>query len=102
MISLFAVLLTVAAQQSAPVTQPAPAENAEATAGVGAKTDQADPKPAKTAADTKICKTQSQTMTRFRKKTCRTKAEWDRISEDARRAHNEQRESSGVATSGGE
>ena len=42
------------------------------------------------AGEKRICKTRPQTGTRFKKQTCRTAAEWEKIAEDSRRAAAEQ------------
>ncbi|RYD65326.1 MAG: hypothetical protein EOP58_07740 [Sphingomonadales bacterium] len=41
--------------------------------------------PVKPDAQQRVCKQQKQTGTRFAKTTCRTRAEWEEISEAARR-----------------
>ncbi|MGF7150717.1 hypothetical protein FHS96_004375 [Sphingomonas zeicaulis] len=42
------------------------------------------------AGEKRVCKTRPQTGTRFKKQTCRTAAEWEKIAEDSRRAAAEQ------------
>lgn len=42
--------------------------------------------------DKMVCKLASQTMSRFKKKTCHTRRQWDRMAEESRRAYGEQRD----------
>ena len=71
-----------AAATTLPDTSVTAVDSAAASAEAGSKGDQ----------DRIVCKTNTQTMSRFKKKTCHSQREWNRIAEENRRAYSEQRD----------